>query len=300
MAQHTLTVPPELEGWRLDLALPALLSELRRIDAQRLIDQRRVGVPDGMARARRPVIAGETITVCLPDPPIIAPSSLTLDIVYEDADLFVVDKPAGLVVHPATGHRDDTLLNALAAYTPTVPAATEGERPSLVHRLDKDTSGLLVVARTRQAHRYLAYQWQRQRAVKRYLALVLGQPPQAEGVIDLPLGRDPRRPRLMVPLRDGQPARTRYATIAAYQGYTLLDVQIETGRTHQIRAHLAALGHPGAGDERYGPSQAPPGLTRQFLHAHELLIRLPSTRQPRTFASPLPPDLADVLTSLRP
>lgn len=220
-------------------------------------------------------------------------------VVYEDADLFIVDKPAGVVVHPAMGHHGDTLLDALEKYAPAVSSPAATERPRLVHRLDKDTSGLLVVARTLQAHRYLSYQWRRQFAVKRYLALVHGRPRPPSGQIDLPLARDPQNRQRVIPAPAGQPARTRYTTTMEYDGFSLLDVQIETGRTHQIRVHLAALGHPIVGDSWYGHGLALPGLSRQFLHAYLLVIRLPSTQQSRAFRSPLPPELAAVLSSLQ-
>jgi 23S rRNA pseudouridine1911/1915/1917 synthase len=221
-------------------------------------------------------------------------------IVYEDADLLVVEKPAGMVVHPAFGHHGDTLLDALAMRTPSVPAPEATPQPRPIHRLDKDTSGLLVLARTLQAHRYLSYQWRRQTVVRCYLALVRGCPEPPEGAIELPLARDPQNRQRVIPTPEGQAARTLYTTLEQYAGYSLLDVQLETGRMHQIRVHLAARGHPIAGDVWYGDGAALPGLARQFLHAHRLVIRLPSTRQLREFGSTLPPDLAAVLAELRP
>jgi len=316
MSTHTLTVPPSLDGARLDVALTTLLPGLGHPRAQALIDQGRVMVEGDHARprARRPVVAGETLTVEVAEVRALAPSSVRLTIVYEDADLFVVDKPAGLVVHPGTGHRDDTLLNALLGHVfaqrdrratsdnLVVWGGEDADRPRLhlVHRLDKDTSGLLVVARTARAQRYLSDQWQRRTAVKRYLTLVRGRPQPAAGYIDLPLGRDPDDRRRVVFMPDGQPARTRYSTVQRYDGFTLLDVRPETGRTHQIRAHLAALGQPIAGDREYGSEAAALGLGRQFLHAHALTIRLPSTRQRHEFTSPLPPDLTKTLAHLSP
>jgi len=316
MPTHVLTVPPSLDGVRLDVALTTLLPSLSRPRAQALIDQGRVTVEGDHAplRARRPVVAGETLTVEVAEARALAPSSVRLTIVYEDADLFVVDKPAGLVVHPGTGRRDDTLLNALLGHvfaqcdgcatsdSPVGRCGEDADRPRLhlVHRLDKDTSGLLVVARTARAQRYLSDQWQRRTVVKRYLALVHGQPQPAEGQIDLPLGRDPLGRQRVVPMPVGQSARTRYTTVQCYDGFTLLDVRPETGRTHQIRAHLAALGQPIAGDREYGSEAAALGLGRQFLHAHALVIRLPSTRQHHEFTSPLPPDLAEALAQLSP
>ncbi len=220
-------------------------------------------------------------------------------IVYEDADLIVVDKPAGMVVHPACGHRGDTLLDAMAAYTPSVPSPEATPRPRLVHRLDKDTSGLLVLARTRSAHRYLSYQWQRRTVVKCYLALVQGHLEPPDGVIALPLARDPQDRRRVVATPAGQAASTRYVTLERYAGYTLLDVQPETGRLHQIRVHLAACGHAIAGDGWYGVGTAPGGSGRLFLHARRLVVRLPATRVQRAFDAALSPDLACALADLR-
>ncbi len=220
-------------------------------------------------------------------------------IVYEDADLLVVEKPAGMVVHPAFGHHGDTLLDALAAYTPSVSSPDATPQPRPVHRLDKDTSGLLVLARTLQAHRYLSYQWRRQTVVRCYLALIQGRSEPPDGAIELPLARNPQNRQRVIPTPDGRPARTLYTTLQQHAGYSLLDVQPESGRMHQIRVHLAARGHPIAGDGWYGDGTMLPGLTRQFLHAHRLVIRLPSTRQLQEFCSALPPDLAGALAGLR-
>jgi 23S rRNA pseudouridine1911/1915/1917 synthase len=221
-----------------------------------------------------------------------------LSIVYEDVDLLVVDKPAGLVVHPAHGQTGDTLLDLLAARGSTDQQDDGSEALHPVHRLDRDTSGLLVIARTAKAHRYLAYQWQHRLVDKRYLALVHGLPEPGTRLIDVPLGRDPHNRHLVIPRPEGKPARTSFETIRRYTGFALLEVHPETGRTHQIRAHLAALLHPIAGDSLYGSTATPRGLTRQFLHAHRLTIRLPSTRQRLTFTAPLPPDLAGALAEL--
>jgi len=301
---HDLVVPPEIDGKRLDVALAALLPRTTRSAVQRMIEAGRVGVAYGGARPSRAVAAGEHITVQVedePPPAILIPSHDELQIVYEDDDIAVIDKPAGLTVHPGAGHpgqAGDTLVSRLLGHDPAIAAAGDATRPGIVHRLDRDTSGLIAVARTPAAHEALSRQWRDRTVVKRYKALVEGEPRRAEARIDMPIGRDPRNRKRMAPTLDGRPARTTYRVEQSYRGYSLLDVGIETGRTHQIRVHLAALGHPVAGDRLYGARRPLPGLTRQFLHASLLGLRLPSNGEYREFTSPLPPDLAAVLEAL--
>jgi 23S rRNA pseudouridine1911/1915/1917 synthase len=297
---QSLTVPPELDGARLDVALAALLPGTTRSAAQRLIDAGGVVLSHGNARPARNVVPGLRITVTLKEQPpaVLVPSHRSLSIIYQDDDLAVIDKPAGLAVHPGAGGEQDTLVHALLGHDPDIAGVGDTTRPGLVHRLDKDTSGLIVVARTPAAHAALARQWHERRVTKGYKALVVGTPRQEEGLIDLPIGRDPRNRKRMAPATDGRPARTSYRLTRSYRGFSLLDVRIETGRTHQIRVHLAAMGHPVAGDDLYGGKRAPPGLTRQFLHAYLLGFHLPSTGAYREFTSPLPPDLDRVLTAL--
>jgi len=300
LSTQTLIVPPELNGQRLDVALAALLPDTTRSAAARLIVEGRVDLAYGKARASRSVAVGETLTAHVAEetPVALAPSSERLSIVYEDRDVEVVDKPAGLTVHPGAGHVGDTLVNRLLGYDPAIAGAGDVARPGIVHRLDKDTSGLIVVARTPAAHAYLTRQWRERTVVKRYWALVEGTPKAAEGAIETPIGRDPRNRQRMAPTLDGRPARTVYRVDRAYKGFSLLDVLIETGRTHQIRVHLAALGHPVAGDRLYGARRALSGLTRQFLHAYLLGLRLPSDDAYHEFTAPLPPELLAVLDSL--
>lgn len=216
-----------------------------------------------------------------------------LAIIYSGDDLLVVDKPAGMVVHPSAGHRGDTLLDALVDLLP--PSEDHAPYLGLVHRLDRDTSGLLIVARTLQAHRYLSYQWRHRTVMKGYLALVCGHVQTSEGTIDLPLSRDPSERRRVIATPDGQTALTHYAVLRSLPGYSLLEVRPATGRMHQIRAHLAAIGHPIAGDNVYGGTCDLAGLTRPFLHAHYLVVRLPATRQVQDFCAPLPRELEDIL-----
>jgi len=210
----------------------------------------------------------------------------------------VIDKPAGLTVHPAAGHRRHTLVNALLAHLESLPDSTDPLRPGLVHRLDKDTSGLLLVAKTHLAHRELVEQFRSRTVKKVYLVLVKGRLEPAEGVIEAPVGRDPahRQRMAVVPPSRGRLARTGYRVARYLPHHTLLEVIPETGRTHQIRVHLAAIGHPVEGDATYGPPSSV--LSRQFLHAARLSFRHPESSRELTFESPLPPDLAAALEAL--
>jgi 23S rRNA pseudouridine1911/1915/1917 synthase len=281
----------EDEGTRLDAFLAGPLGSRAR--AQRLIESGAVLV-DGRSAPKRHLLAtGEVVSV---DEPEEAPAADVPDapyaIPYRDDDLLVVDKPAGVVVHPARGHRAGTLAQALAG---VAAGGEEASRAGIVHRLDRDTSGLLVVARTEAAHRALRAALQRREITREYLALVEGRPPARTGTIDAPLGRDRRvRTRISTDTDAPRPAITHFEIERALPRTTLLRVRLETGRTHQIRAHLRAIGHPVAGDPEYGtPGRL--GLERQFLHAARLAFAHPVTGEPIDVSSPLPPDLQAAL-----
>lgn len=297
---RTLAVPAEHDGKRLDIVLASLLDDVTRSAAQKLIADERVAMDRGAVRASRLVAEGERVVVRLAPivPMVIAPTTGDLTIIYSDDDIVVVDKPAGLTVHPGAGTEEDTLVGRLLGYDPTIAGAGDETRPGIVHRLDKDTSGILVVARTPVAHAALARQWRDRSVTKRYKALVEGTPRRPEGTIETPIARDRKNRKRMAPDLAGRPALTTYRIEETYPGFALLDVTIETGRTHQIRVHLAAIGHPVAGDKLYGARRPAPGLTRQFLHAYLLGLRLPSTGEYHEFVSPLPPDLDAVLSAL--
>ena len=289
-----LRVPPERAGERLDVFLAEHAGS--RSAAQQLIESGHVTV-GGMARPKRHVVsAGELVVVDPPPPPReddVAPAPFA--VAYEDADLLVVDKPAGVVVHPGHGHRVGTLVQALGD---RVAGGEDPERPGIVHRLDRDTSGLLVVARTPAAHAALKQQIARREVTREYLALVEGRPSARAGLIDAPLGRDRRvRTRVSTDTDEPRPARTHFAVERALPEATLLRVTLETGRTHQIRAHLKAIGHPVCGDPEYGTPERF-GLPRQFLHAARLAFAHPRTGEPVDVASPLPEDLARILASM--
>jgi 23S rRNA pseudouridine1911/1915/1917 synthase len=291
-----LRAEPDDAGARLDAFLAAPLGSRAR--AQRLIDEGAVRVDGAVVPKRHRMEAGETVTVELPPEPgpvapVAAPAAFAVR--YEDDDLLVVDKPAGVVVHPARGHRSGTLAQALEG----VAAGGEEGRAGIVHRLDRDTSGLLVVARSAEAHRKLKAALQAREITREYLALVEGRPPARSGTIDAPIGRDRRhRTRMSTDTDDPRDAVTHFAVEEALPETTLLRVRLETGRTHQIRAHLQAIGHPVVGDPEYG-TPARLGLERQFLHAARLRFAQPLTGAPVDVASPLPEDLRTALERAR-
>ena len=282
-------------GARLDAFLAGPLGSRAR--AQRLIDHGAVRVDGATVRKRHRVQAGETVEVELPAEAAAEPAAPPAGIVvrYEDDDLLVVDKPAGVVVHPARGHQTGTLAQALAE----VAAGGEPGRAGIVHRLDRDTSGLLVVARSPEAHRRLKAALQGRAIVREYLALAEGRPPARTGTIDAPIGRDRRRrTQMSTDTDDPRAAVTHFAIEEALPRTTLLRVRLETGRTHQIRAHLRAIGHPVAGDPEYGTAGRL-GLERQFLHAARLRFAQPFTGAPVDVRSPLPDELAAALERAR-
>ncbi|HKG39468.1 MAG TPA: RluA family pseudouridine synthase [Conexibacter sp.] len=291
-----IEVDAAAEGERLDQLLAEPLGS--RAQAQRAIDAGLVTV-DGESRPKRHrVAAGELVEVA-PEPAVPgvvdAVEDVPFAILWEDEHLLVVDKPAGVVVHPARGHRGSTLAEALGG------RAVGGEDPAragIVHRLDKDTSGLLVVAKSEAVHRALQEAIRRRDLRREYLALVDGCPPARSGTIDAPIGRDRRvRTRMSTDTDVPRVARTHFELERALPGYALLRVTLETGRTHQIRVHLEAIGHPVAGDPEYGKA-GDLGLSRQFLHAARLAFAHPVTDEPVDVTSPLPPDLASVLARL--
>ena len=287
---------------RFDLAVSAL-AEISRAHAQRLISDGRALVDGRRARASDRLRGGETIQVELSAPPdaSLVGESIPLQIAYEDAAMLIVDKPAGLVVHPSHGHATGTLVHALIGR-----AEERGEalgsiagvgRPGIVHRLDKQTSGLILVAKTDAAQASLMHQFGARSIEKEYLALVRGAPPAPRGRIEAPVGRDPRDRQRMAVVAGGRAAVTEYETLGSADGHSLLALHPLTGRTHQLRAHLAYLGLPIAGDLRYGGGTVPGGLERQFLHAARLTLDRPLDGRRMMAWSELPPDLAASLAA---
>jgi 23S rRNA pseudouridine1911/1915/1917 synthase len=307
MTERVLHLSVESGGDRIDRYLAAAIPDVSRAQVQRLIEDGFVTanhVP--ITKASHKLSPGDELVVRIPPPAptTLVPDSIPLDVIYEDGDLLVINKPAGLVVHPAAGHPGGTLVNAVLAHDPDLEGVGDEQRPGIVHRLDRDTSGLIVVAKNDRAHRHLQAQFKDRTAQKLYLALAVGRPPTPAGRIEAPIGRDPRnRQRMAVAHGEsGREAITVYRTVESFERYTLLEVEPRTGRTHQIRVHLTFLGCPIAGDTQYATSRSVqlklPGLQRQFLHASRLTLALPSGAA-RTFDAPLPPDLAGVMAHLR-
>ncbi|HEX7737841.1 MAG TPA: RluA family pseudouridine synthase [Ktedonobacteraceae bacterium] len=301
-ARQVLNVPTEEAGQRLDRYLVAALAEMSRSQLQNLITTGAIQVNGRSSKPGYALRAGDEILVDLATAsagsgPLKA-RPLPLAVVYEDDDLLVINKEPGMVVHPAPGHSDDTLVNALLAYYPQIQAEKMDQRPGIVHRLDRDTSGLLIVARHPRAQAALIEQMQRHEIIKRYLALVEGNVSLDQGSIDAPIGRDPRHRQQMTILAHGsREARTHFRVQERFARHTLLLVQLETGRTHQIRVHLKAIGHPVVGDPTYGTGNVIRGsrLQRQFLHAYQLQFTHPFSGQELHLEAPLPADLQQVL-----
>ena len=293
-------VAGDLAGQRLDVAA-ARITGLSRSQVQRLIEGGLVLVDGRRAKAGRRVRCGETLTVTLPEPePAVAvPEALPLEVVYEDGDLLVVNKPRGMAVHPGAGRNRGTLVNALLHHCRDLSGIGGVQRPGIVHRLDKDTSGLLVVAKNDVAHQELARQIKARTVTRRYLALVHGNLTRDRGTVAAPIARHAvHRQKMAVDPARGRPAVTHFRVLRRYGACTLVELRLETGRTHQIRVHMAHIGHPVVGDRRYGPRRPDLGLEGQFLHAAVLGFRHPRTGAYLEFSAPLPRELAAVLERL--
>ena len=291
-------------GSRVDTFVQARDAYFSRSRAAALARDGRVTVNGRAVKPSAIVRSGDVVVVVVPPPsPLdLAPQDIPVGIVYEDDHLVVVDKPAGLTVHPAPGHPDGTLVNALLALVPDLPGIGGVERPGIVHRLDKDTSGLIVVAKTDAAHRSLSRQMKERSVRKSYVALTTGTMRDDDGEVDAPIGRHPKHRKKMAVVEGGRVALTRYRVMERFDGphgrFTLVEAHPVTGRTHQIRVHLASIGHPLVGDAVYG--RRSPLVPRHFLHAARLEIALPPDETARkTFEAPLPDDLSDALSELR-
>jgi len=283
---------------RLDKYVCQQLPELSRSRVQKLIADGHITVNGRPAKPGLKLNIGDRLKVAVPPAPNeqVLPEDVPLNIIYENDDLLVVDKPAGLTVHPVPGHPGHTLVNALLAHFPHLADTGDALRPGIVHRLDKDTSGLMLVAKTGKAQEHLAGQFKSHSVTKAYMALVKGRLTPENGIIEAAIGRDPRHRQRMAVVEGGREASTEYQVIKYIGGYTLVEVRPRTGRTHQIRVHLSAIGFPVVGDKIYGVKA--PFLSRQFLHACRLGFSLPSTGEYVEFKSDLPADLEKALEDL--
>ncbi len=301
IAKHTFSVDAAHSGARLDVYLARQLPTISRSRLKQLIESGHVTVDGRPSKPAEKVHRGQKLHVDVP-PPVpthIRPEQIPLDVLFEDRDLLVINKPAGLVVHPGAGRSSGTLVNAIIARIPTLQGIGGVLRPGIVHRLDKDTSGLLVVAKTSAALAALQAQIASREASRRYLALVAGVIADEEGTIRARIGRHPRARTKMAVVPRGREAITRYRVLERFARHTLIEAQLVTGRTHQIRVHFAHLGHPVVGDATYAARRDEFGLGRQALHAYRLQFRHPTTGEELVFDAPLPPDLADALARAR-
>lgn len=306
MSGQRVELTLDAPGERLDRALVAAMPDLSRAQWQRLIKEGQVTLAGEPVKASLRLEGGERIVAVIPEieETELLPEAIPLDARYEDEDILLINKPAGMVVHPAAGHERGTLVNAVLAYCPDLEGVGGEKRPGIVHRLDKDTSGLILVAKNDRALRHLQAQFKARTVGKVYVALVEGQIQPPSALIDAPIGRDPRQRKKMSVIlsRTGstraRPAQTRYRTVTVYDDFTLIECELHTGRTHQIRVHLAYIGYPIVGDTVYGRRKQRIPLKRHFLHAAELTFRRPSDNQEMTFRTELPLELQAVLDQL--
>ena len=299
---NRLTLTADRPGERADALLARLVPDLTRSAAQKLLERGAVTLNGGPARKNDRPAPGDVLEVVLPDPePIdLVPQDIPLDVVYEDGDVIVVNKPVGLVVHPAPGHPDGTLVNALLYHCGTSLSGINGElRPGIVHRIDRDTSGLIIAAKNDRAHLALAAQLQDHSLARTYEAVAVGGLRKDSGTVDAPIGRHPvDRKKMAVDRKNGREAVTHWTVLARYPGYTHVECRLETGRTHQIRVHLATIGHPLLGDTVYGAKKPVPGLAGQCLHARRLRFVHPATGEPVELECPLPAWFQEVLRKI--
>ena len=296
-----MTILPDRADERVDACIARLAPGISRSAAQRLCEDGLVLLNGAPAKKNARVAPGDVLELTLPEPqPTQAQAEdIPLDVAYEDADVIVINKPKGLVVHPAAGHWEGTLVNALLHHCRDSLSGVGGAlRPGIVHRIDKDTSGLLIVAKNDFAHQKLAAQLQDHTLARTYVCIVCGNLREDAGTVNAPIARDKNDRKKMAVRPDGKPAVTHWQVLARYPGYTYVQCKLETGRTHQIRVHMASLGHPILGDTVYGHKKPELGQTTQCLHAKELTFRHPRTDEPVTVTCPLPEEFERVLQVL--
>jgi 23S rRNA pseudouridine1911/1915/1917 synthase len=306
---HTFTVAPQDAKTRLDIFLSQNIPYLTRSRIKKLIEEGLVSLNNDPAKAGARLRDGDKIIITIPEPqPAVAePEAIPLNIIYEDRDIVVINKPSGLVVHPGAGRARGTLVNALLYHCKDLSGIGGALRPGIVHRIDKDTSGILIVAKNDKSHQFLAKQFKEHSIKRRYVALVWGMVKNDEGTIDFPIGRHvSERKKMSVRTRMGRMAVTHYKVIKRFAHFTLIEVSLETGRTHQIRVHLSAIHHPVVGDPVYGKGRMPHGLStkltallkslkRQALHAQILGIIHPETKEYMEWTAPLPDDMKNII-----
>ena len=297
-----LTLTPDRDGERVD-AFVARCADLTRSAAQKLLEEGRVTCGAKPLKKNEKTAVGQEICVEIPEAVAvdIVPQAIPLDVVYEDADVIVVNKPVGMVVHPAPGHPDGTLVNALLHHCGSSLSGINGElRPGIVHRIDRDTSGLIIVAKNDAAHLALAAQLQDHSLARTYVAVAMGGFKEDEGTVNAPIGRHPiDRKKMAIDRKNGREAVTHWSVLERYPGYTFIECRLKTGRTHQIRVHMASIGHPLLGDVVYGAKKPYPGLAGQCLHARKLRFIHPATGEAVELECPLPDWFQTVLEKLR-
>lgn len=294
----------EQEPLRLDKFLVTKIPDLSRSRLQQLIENGKVTIngeipkKTGFLLSRGMLVEVE---IPAPKPSQLIPEKIPLDVIFENNDILVINKPAGMVVHPAAGHSSGTLVHAVLAHAPEIEGIGGEKRPGIVHRLDKNTSGVIILAKNDRSQHWLQNQFQDRQVGKKYITLVDGHPPTSKGRVETPIGRDPaHRQRMAVtPPHKGREAISEYLTLESFDRHSLLEVRILTGRTHQIRLHMAFLKCPVVGDTIYGRRQPSLPIQRQFLHAQQLLIIIPGEASPRVFEAPLPTELHEIIKTLR-
>ena len=303
MAEEKLVFQSDVKGVRIDKFLSDAMSEYSRSYIQKLITDHLVDVSGRQIKANYKVSVGDVISVTVPEPeePDILPEDIPLDILYEDDDILIVNKPKGMVVHPAPGHYSGTLVNAVMFHCKDRLSGINGvTRPGIVHRIDMNTTGSLIICKTDRAHQALADQLKVHDITRKYHAIVHGNLKEDEGTINAPIGRHPvDRKKMSTKSAHGRNAVTHYRVLERFGNFTYIECQLETGRTHQIRVHMASIGHPILGDDVYGPAKCPYKLTGQTLHAKILGITHPVTKEYMEFDAPLPEYFQNLLATLR-
>lgn len=302
MKEYLFKVSEDDEGERIDKYLTLLCPDLTRTYIQKQIEDGLLKVNDGIKKANYKVKAEDSIVFCVPDAvsPEINPQNIPIEFVYEDDDVAIVNKPQGMVVHPSAGHYDDTLVNGLLYHMKGRLSGINGVlRPGIVHRIDKDTSGLLIICKSDFSHNFIAEQLKEHSVNRIYYAIVHGYVKEDEGTVDAPLGRSPKDRKKMAIVLDGKKAVTHYKVLERFKNYTYIECRLETGRTHQIRVHMASINHPLMGDTVYGPDKEPISCNGQQLHAKTIGFVSPTTKERLFFDSKLPDYFEKTLTYLR-